>query len=403
MANTQVALESSSPPPETLAPGRPALPEAAAIPEWYAPQPRSAGGNQGQPVDTLPPLIEPTQFAEEPSAAPGAATGQRPARRGFLAPASPISVGARAEPPGAPLLIEPVAQAPLETGREVRSAGWQRAWLAAVQPLLTISPRLAAIVGLAVAVALVLGLAFVSGMGLFGHSPRSVVRADAPSPSDPAQRLSYYQHWAKAGDPEAQLQLAIIYAKGDGVAQDYPSAATWFEAAAAQGVPRAQYDLGVLYERGRGVPVNFIEAANWYRKAADGNYPLAQYNLAVSYTKGQGVRQDPSEAALWYRRAAAQGVGQAMINLAALYERGEGVPASPVDAYAWYFAAGRRGNEGAARRAKDLFAALPRLDQIRAEAMAGDVAGSIHDAEPERNTSGPPTPAASSAGGPSRP
>jgi TPR repeat protein len=157
-----------------------------------------------------------------------------------------------------------------------------------------------------------------------------------------------------------------------------------FRAAADQGMTRAQYDLGVLYERGRGVPVDLTQAANWYLKAAEGKYPLAEYNLAVCYTKGQGIRQDVSEAALWYRRAAGQGVVQAMINLAVMYEKGEGVPASAVDAYAWYQAAGRRASQAAARRAEDLYATLPRLDQIRAEALASDVAASIHDPKLER-------------------
>jgi hypothetical protein len=159
--------------------------------------------------------------------------------------------------------------------------------------------------------------------------------------------------------------------------------ANWFRAAADQGLARAQYDLGVMYERGRGVPVDLTAAANWYLKAANGGYPLAQYNLAVCYTKGQGIRQDPTEAALWYHRAASQGVVQAMINLGMMYEKGEGVAVSPVDAYAWYLAAGRRDNQPAAQRATEIFNGLPHLDQVRADALASDVAASIHDPKPD--------------------
>ncbi|HTQ33469.1 MAG TPA: tetratricopeptide repeat protein, partial [Stellaceae bacterium] len=202
------------------------------------------------------------------------------------------------------------------------------------------------------------------------------------APSDPAKRFAYFQQGAQTGDAESQLQLAILYAKGEGVGQDYPTAATWFRAAADQGLARAQYDMGVLTERGRGVKVDLAEAATWYLKAARAGYPLAQYNLAVCYTKGRGLRQDLPEAALWYRRAALQGVVQAMVNLAMMYEKGEGVTASPVDAYAWFLAAGRRENQAASRRAEDVFSALPHLDQIRAEALASDVAKSIHDPAP---------------------
>jgi TPR repeat protein len=242
-------------------------------------------------------------------------------------------------------------------------------------PAKPLSARTSVIVA-GITLCVVLSAAYAVGFGPFSrvrHYPT------AAAPSDPARRLAYFQEGAQAGDPEAELQLAILYAKGESVKQDYATAATWFRAAANQGSARAQYDLGVLYERGRGVQVDLTEASNWYLKAAQGGHPLAQYNLAVCYTKGQGIRQDLSEAALWYRRAATQGVVQAMVNLAIMYEKGEGVAASPVDAYAWYLAAGRRDNQAAGRRAEDIFASLPRLEQIRAEALASDVAGSIRD------------------------
>jgi hypothetical protein len=217
------------------------------------------------------------------------------------------------------------------------------------------------------------------GVAGFGAS-REPVAVAAPVPSDPARRLAYYRDAAAAGDVEGTLQLAILYAKGEGgVTQDYAIAAKWFRAAADKGNARAQYDLGVLYERGRGVPVDFAAAAEWYRKAAQQQYPLAEFNLAVVYTKGQGMRQDLSEAAQWYRRAAGHGVIQAMVNLAVLYERGDGVVTSAASAYAWYLAAGRRGNDAAARRAEELFAVLTRADQVRAQTLAGEVAASIQD------------------------
>jgi hypothetical protein len=244
------------------------------------------------------------------------------------------------------------------------------------------SRRSRSIIAVAGGVALGLIVVLVEVLG-----PRHPARAypDAAAPSDPAGRLAYYREGAAAGDPNAQLRLAIMYAKGDGVTQDYAVAATWFHAAANQGVGRAQYDMGVIYERGRGVKVDLTEAADWYLKAAQTGYPLAQYNLAVCYTKGQGLRKDLTEAAVWYQRAATQGVVQAMVNLAAMYESGEGVAASPVDAYAWYFAAGRRDSQTAAQHADELLNSLPQLDQIRAKAVASDVAASIHDPDVSGN------------------
>jgi hypothetical protein len=336
--------------------------------------------DSGQPITDLPPLIEPTF---EP-------VGQRPPRRSFLSPATAAPATAPASPVVSfdiPEVVEPVpapadAVAPLPGEK---TSVWPR-WIrlpAAARAISLTRKNWRPIAGVGLGVALVL----VAAVAVVRHTGRvSQVRhySTAAAPANLPDRVAYYQQGAQEGDANAQLHLAILYAKGEGLTQDYAAAANWFRAAANQGVARAQYDLGVLYERGRGMPVDLTEAANWYLKAAQGNYPLAQYNIAVCYTKGQGIRQDLAEAAVWYRRAALQGVVQAMTNLGQMYEKGEGVPVSPVDAYAWYSAAGRRNNEAAAHRASELFATLPHLDQIRSEALASDVAGSIHDPEAER-------------------
>jgi TPR repeat protein len=357
----------------------PAAPGAAARARRYVPVPLDTLADTGQPVDDPPPVIEPVGF-DEP-ASPPADTPRRslPPRRSFLAPLRVT----RPRPP-APVPPEAVAEPRPERAR-LQVSGWLRAlarqWRrgAAAAPKLGDRRRLVSWGRWAAAAGIGVAIIYFAGHGLFPRPAHKSVAPLAGAPSDPAQRLAYFQRGAQAGDPEAELQLAILYAKGEGVAQDYAIAATWFRAAAEQGLPRAQYDLGVLYDRGRGVPADPVQAVSWYLKAAEGKYPLAQYNLAVAYTKGEGTRQDSTEAALWYRRAAGQGVVQAMVNLGMLYERGEGVSVSPVDAYAWYLAAGRRGNQPAARRAEDLFAAFSQLDQVRAQALASDVAGSIHD------------------------
>jgi hypothetical protein len=209
------------------------------------------------------------------------------------------------------------------------------------------------------------------------EEPPATAANRPPVPEDPAKRFAFYLARAKTGDTDAQLRVAILYAKGDGVPQDYRTAATWFRAAAEHGVPRAQYDLGVLYERGRGLSVDYNEAFIWYKRSAEGGYPLAEYNLAVAYTRGQGTPQDFAAAAEWYRRAAEQGVVPAMINLAILYERGDGVEASTIDAYAWYRAAASRGNEPSTKRASELFDVLSQQDRERAEARAAVVMASV--------------------------
>jgi hypothetical protein len=382
-------------------------PGAAARARRYVPVPLDVLADTGQPVDIPPPLIEPIIVGfDEPEPPPDPPRHQLPPRPNFLRvtrPPTPVSAAPAAEQAtpaiGEPAAITQAAEAAVEPiaqpGAEPRL---KRAWLwvrtevpsltqqwrrAVAIPQPGDPRRLVYLGGWAAAVVIVVAIGFSAGFGLFHRPAHRSVAPLSGAPSDPAQRLAYFQNGAQAGDPEAELQLAILYAKGEGVTQDYTIAAKWFRAAAEQDLPRAQYDLGVLYERGRGVAADPMQAASWYLKAAEGKYPLAQYNLAVAYTKGEGTRKDPAEAALWYRRAAGQGVVQAMVNLGMLYERGEGVSVSPVDAYAWYLVAGRRGNQPAARRAEELFAAFSQLEQVSAQALANDVAGSIHDPAPD--------------------
>jgi len=204
----------------------------------------------------------------------------------------------------------------------------------------------------------------------------------ATPPSEPVARAAFYLARAKAGDPVAQYDVGVLYAQGNGLVQDYASAASWFHAAATQGNVDAEYNLGVLYERGLGVTASPIDAVNWYRSAADQNHAGAQYNLAITYAEGRGTEQDLAATARWYQRAAQQGLTGAMVNLAILYERGQGVAHSPIDAYAWYSAAAERGDGPAKDRAGELFRQLTDEDRAKAQALAATVAAAINGAPP---------------------
>ena len=74
---------------------------------------------------------------------------------------------------------------------------------------------------------------------------------------------------AEQGDAAAQFSLGVIYAKGQGVAQDYAEAAKWYRKAAEQGYTPAQCKLGTMYVQGHGVTRDYAEAVKWYRKAAE--------------------------------------------------------------------------------------------------------------------------------------
>jgi hypothetical protein len=201
-------------------------------------------------------------------------------------------------------------------------------------------------------------------------------------PSEPVARAAFYLARAKAGDSVAQYDVAVLYAQGSGLVQDYASAASWFHAAAAQGNIDAEYNLGVLYEHGLGVTANPIEAVNWYRSAADQNHARAQYNLGLAYAEGRGTEQDLAAAARWYQRAAQQGLTPAMVNLAIAYERGQGLDRSLIDAYAWYSAAAERSDDPARDRAGELLRQFSDQDKAKAQGLAATVAASINNVRP---------------------
>ncbi|KVW96222.1 tetratricopeptide repeat protein [Thiobacillus denitrificans] len=113
---------------------------------------------------------------------------------------------------------------------------------------------------------------------------------------------------AAQGDVEAQLQLGMRYAEGDGVIQNDKEAAKWLALAAKQGLTEAEYQYGLALLRGRGVVQDYKAAFSWIEKPAHRGYARAQYSLGELYRYGTGTAPDKARAYLWFNLAAAQGV-----------------------------------------------------------------------------------------------
>lgn len=65
---------------------------------------------------------------------------------------------------------------------------------------------------------------------------------------------------AEQGNSTAQNYLGLMYAKGQGVTQDYQQAFYWFAKAADLGHGSAHNSLGIMYYKGHGVERNFKES-----------------------------------------------------------------------------------------------------------------------------------------------
>ncbi|CCQ91937.1 putative Beta-lactamase [Nitrospina gracilis 3/211] len=159
--------------------------------------------------------------------------------------------------------------------------------------------------------AIALLLTAVLASGLFSACATQRVQSDwyqkgdaAYEQSDYKEAFAWYRKAAEAGHVEAQTQLGMMYATGQGVRQDYDAALAWTRKAAESGHVRAQTNLGILYMTGFGIPRDFKESVKWLTMGAEGGDPKAQTQLGLMRETGIGIARDPIRALHWYRKAA---------------------------------------------------------------------------------------------------
>ena len=161
------------------------------------------------------------------------------------------------------------------------------------------------------------------------------------------QRLNELKARADHGDPEAAIQLADLYAWGDGVARDPAKAAKLHRKAAEEGSARGACLLGLDYVNGIGVKKSLTEGVHWLGKAARQGLAEAQYDLAMCYASGDIEGRSVVDATEWFRKAADQGSAPAQAALGNCYLEGTGVPKSIPDGIKWTRKAAEQGNPGA--------------------------------------------------------
>jgi len=122
---------------------------------------------------------------------------------------------------------------------------------------------------------------------------------------------------AEAGYHFAQYRLAQTYLSGDGIPgradpalgiPDPARAVTWFTRAADAGNLEAALELAGLYaDPGSGLPDNPGEQARLTQMAADTGLPAALAAMGVLYETGRGVERRPQVAADLYVQALESG------------------------------------------------------------------------------------------------
>ena len=210
------------------------------------------------------------------------------------------------------------------------------------------------------------------------------------------EKLAEVEDRAIDGVPEAQHDLATLYAAGKVIGQDYKRAAYWFSKAADGGVANAHYNLGVMFQQGLGIKKDLPKAIGWYEKASELGHPEAMYNLGIAYIEGIGVPRNIDRGVSFFKRAANAGVAQAAFNLGILYESSFIGPVDLKRASEWYQVAANQGhaeaNEALARiEAEQLATEVPiaanednlTLADMIEPAAGGEETSGQGDASPE--------------------
>jgi putative methionine-R-sulfoxide reductase with GAF domain len=138
------------------------------------------------------------------------------------------------------------------------------------------------------------------GNGLAGLKP-------SPAKLDEAKSLSALAELkaaAQAGEPSAQYAMGARYATGEGVTQDYATAARWFTLAAKKGYAPAQGMMGAYYWSGRGVGKDLKKAYFWSVLARDGNDVISKDRVdsLVPQLTRNDMLQVQQLVREWYRK-----------------------------------------------------------------------------------------------------
>ncbi len=160
---------------------------------------------------------------------------------------------------------------------------------------------------------------------------------------------------AETGDAEAQFQLGIRLAIGEGVKKNPLEGIRWLEKAAGGGHTKAMHALGALYEEGQGVDQSYEKAASWYEKAAAADLPDAQFSLAMLHQNGRGVKKDPVKATELAQKAASKGFSPAQAFYASKLVNGDGVDKNPAKAALWFLKAAKQDHPYAQRQLAYLY------------------------------------------------
>lgn len=114
------------------------------------------------------------------------------------------------------------------------------------------------------------------------------------------------------------LNAYVVYKMGQ-----YESAFERYLALAEEGSRQGMLNVANMYAQGQGVEKSQEKAFHWYLRAAESGDSISMVEVAMAYEQGQGIGLDADKAMDWYRRAAKAGNNDARWRLGKrLYDEG---------------------------------------------------------------------------------
>jgi uncharacterized protein len=168
-----------------------------------------------------------------------------------------------------------------------------------------------------------------------------------------AEAIAAYRKAADQGSTAAMVELAALYAAGNGVAKDEAQSRALLQRAAAAGNARALTALAAIGTVA-GQSIDPVQQRALLESAAAANSADAQFQLGLMYANGVGGPKDDFAARSWFEKAAEQNNPDALDWMGSFAASGRGGPRDINAAKAYYDKAAALGNEDARAELKRL-------------------------------------------------
>ena len=140
---------------------------------------------------------------------------------------------------------------------------------------------------------------------------------------DIGKAIFYYKLAANQNDPNAQLDLGVIYYEGKYITRDIDKAIHYLKLAANQNNSSAQYKLGIIYYSGEYITRDINKSIHYLSLAANQNNSKAQCDLGTFYYSGEYITRDINKSIHYLALSANQNDSDAQHILGFIYYEGK--------------------------------------------------------------------------------